>query len=200
MTWGNVEATRQMIRRIAFRQGFGDLLAEGVMRAARAIGKDAPNLAIHTMKGNTPNMHDHRNWWAVLVDTCVSQMGTAEGFSVAKTGGHRRFTQPGSCPEYLARRCPAMNSLFKGGVQFEDSLGVCRFNTQTDMKLLSEALSAATGWNFSALEGMEVGHRIVNLFRVFNMRHGHTAEMDAPSPRYGSAPMDGPNKEKSILP
>jgi hypothetical protein len=42
--------------------------------------------------------------------------------------------------------------------------------------------------------------RIVNLLRVFNIRHGHTAEMDAPSPRYGSAPVDGPSQGKSIMP
>lgn len=44
-----------------------------------------------------------------------------------------------------------------------------------------------------------VGRRIVNLLRVFNIRHGHTAEMDAPSPRYGSIPVDGPSQGKSIM-
>jgi len=48
-------------------------------------------------------------------------------------------------------------------------------------------------------ETMEVGRRIVNLLGVFNIRHGHTAEMDAPSPRYGSAPVDGPSQGKSIM-
>lgn len=46
---------------------------------------------------------------------------------------------------------------------------------------------------------MEVGRRIVNLLRVFNIRHGHIAEMDAPSPRYGSTPVDGPSQGKSIM-
>ena len=46
---------------------------------------------------------------------------------------------------------------------------------------------------------MEVGKRIVNLLRAFNIRHGHTAEKDAPSPRYGSAPVDGPSQGKSIM-
>ena len=45
-----------------------------------------------------------------------------------------------------------------------------------------------------------VGERIVNLLRVFNIRHGHTADMDAPSPRYGSAQVDGPKPGKSIMP
>ncbi|GAJ11501.1 unnamed protein product, partial [marine sediment metagenome] len=76
MTWGNAEATREMLRRIATRQGFGDVLAEGVMRAAQHIGGEAPNFAIHTMKGNTPRAHDDRNRWPMLFDTCLSQMGT----------------------------------------------------------------------------------------------------------------------------
>jgi aldehyde:ferredoxin oxidoreductase len=94
----------------------------------------------------------------------------------------------------------AWNALCKGANQFDDSLGVCRFTTRTNLKLLAEAISAATGWDFPIEETMEVGMRIVNLLRVFNIRHGHTAEMDAPSPRYGSAPVDGPSQGKSIIP
>jgi aldehyde:ferredoxin oxidoreductase len=200
MVWGNVEATREMLRRIAVRQGFGDVLAEGVMRAARHIGKEAPNFAIHTMKGNTPRGHDHRNRWTMLFDTCVSQMGTDEGFSVAKPADlgipvNVVFGTTTSPEDTLS-----MNCHFKGAHQFEDSLGACRFNTQTNIKLLAEAISAATGWDFPPQEAMEVGRRIVNLLRVFNIRHGHTTEMDAPSPRYGSAPADGPNQGKSIMP
>ena len=91
------------------------------------------------------------------------------------------------------------NAQCKGAAQFEDCLGVCRFTTRTDLKLLAQALSAVTGWNFSTEETLEAGKRIVNLLRVFNIRHGHTAEMDAPSPRYGSAPVDGPSQGKSIM-
>ncbi|NIM44185.1 MAG: aldehyde ferredoxin oxidoreductase, partial [Nitrososphaeria archaeon] len=38
MKWGNVEAVRQLLHMTAHRQGFGDLLAEGVMRASQRIG------------------------------------------------------------------------------------------------------------------------------------------------------------------
>jgi len=93
----------------------------------------------------------------------------------------------------------AWNSQCKGAVQFEDCLGVCKFNTRTDLKLLAQAISASTGWDFSIHEAMEAGRRVVNLLRAFNIRHGHTAEMDAPSPRYGSTPLDGPCQGKSIM-
>jgi leucyl-tRNA synthetase len=40
-TWGNVDATLKLIEKIANRDGVGNLLAEGVKRAAEKIGKGA---------------------------------------------------------------------------------------------------------------------------------------------------------------
>ncbi len=199
LTWGNYEAANQMLRKIATRQGFGDVLAEGAMRAAQHIGGEAPNFAIHTMKGNTPRVHDHRTRWPMLFDTCLSQMSTDEGYSMLNPEdlGISVSSSVGS-PNTSPEDTLSQNVQFKGAVQFEDCLGVCRFNTRTGLKLLAQAVSAATGWDFSTEETMEVGRRIVNLLRVFNMRHGHTAEMDAPSPRYGSTPVDGPTQGKNI--
>jgi aldehyde:ferredoxin oxidoreductase len=199
MTWGNVEATREMLRRIARRQGFGDVLAEGAMRAAQRIGGEAPNFAIHTMKGNTPRGHDHRTRWPMLFDTCLSQMSTDEGFSMLYPADlglpFRTSLGPNTSPEDTL----TWNAQCKGAAQFEDCLGVCRFTTRTDLKLLAQAVSAATGWDFAIEETMVVGRRVVNLLRAFNIRHGHTADMDAPSPRYGSTPVDGPSRGKSIM-
>jgi len=135
----------------------------------------------------------------MLFDTCLSQMSTDEGFSMMRPAelglSFRTSMGPNTSPEDTL----TWNAQCKGATQFEDCLGVCRFTTRTDLKMLAEALSAATGWDFPAEETMTVGRRIVNLLRVFNMRHGHTAEMDAPSPRYGSTPVDGPSEGKSIM-
>ena len=60
------------------------------------------------------------------------------------------------------------------------------------------ALNAATGWNMDADEAMHVGRRIVNLLRAFNIRHGIGPDVEKPSARYGSVPVDGPNKDKNI--
>ncbi len=201
LKWGNYKAALELIYKIARREGLGDVLAEGAMRAAQKIGGEAPNFAIHTMKGDTPRGHDHRNRWAQILDTCVSQMSTDEGYSV---GNPADVGAPDLKPTIGLNYnnfddLLKWNVKFKGGAQFEDCLGVCRFTCRTDMKLLSQAVSAATGWDFSANEGLEVGRRIVNLLRAFNMRHGHTAEMDAPSPRYGSTPVDGPSKGYTIM-
>lgn len=80
-----------------------------------------------------------------------------------------------------------------GRRQFEDSLVVCRSACQ-DIARDLDALNAATGWDFNLAEAMAVGRRAVNLLRMFNFRCGLTKEMEAPSPRYGSAVPEGPFK------
>jgi aldehyde:ferredoxin oxidoreductase len=199
LTWGNYEVVSQMMRKIATRQGFGDVLAEGAMRAAQRIGGEAPNFAIHTMKGNTPRSVDHRIKWPALFDTCPSQMGSDEGSSIAHPAELGLLIRPSLGQNTSPEDTLAWNARCKGAKQFEDCLGVCERNTATDTKLIAQAVSAATGWDFTAEELMKAGRRVVTLLRVFNMRHGHTAEMDAPSPRYGSTPVDGPVQGKSIM-
>tara|TARA_Y100000031_G_scaffold123996_1_gene139557 strand:- start:193 stop:645 length:453 start_codon:yes stop_codon:yes gene_type:complete len=83
---------------------------------------------------------------------------------------------------------------------FEDTLGTCRFATGPDQEVLAEAVRAATSWDFDRAEAEAVALRILNLTRVYNFRCGHTRALEAPSPRYGSAPVDGPAKGKSIMP
>ena len=49
-----------------------------------------------------------------------------------------------------------------------------------------------TGWDWTVETPKEMGLRIVNLMRMFNFRHGLNKEMEAPSVRYSSTPVDGP--------
>ncbi|HXY74432.1 MAG TPA: aldehyde ferredoxin oxidoreductase N-terminal domain-containing protein, partial [Dehalococcoidales bacterium] len=60
ITWGNAEAMRALMKKIAYREGFGNILAEGVMRAAKTIGGEADDIAIYTTRGNIVRGHDHR--------------------------------------------------------------------------------------------------------------------------------------------
>jgi aldehyde:ferredoxin oxidoreductase len=83
---------------------------------------------------------------------------------------------------------------------FEDSLVTCRFNTRMNVPLLTQAVNAATGWSLMPEEAKTVGLRAINLFRVFNLRAGIKAELDKPSERYSSTPVDGPWKGTSIRP
>ena len=194
MRWGDAESTRQLLYMIAYRQGVGDLLAEGVMRVSQKIGGEAAESAIYTAKGNTPRGHDHRTRWFEMFDTCVSNTGTLETGPTGAYFGGAELQGPGHPMEVSTAIAET-----KGMMLFEDSLGVCRFNGRMNLVLESEAVSAITGWDFTPEEAKTVGLRAANLMRAFNTRAGITREMDRPSARYGSTPVDGPSKGQSIM-
>lgn len=196
MRWGNGEAIMAMLNKIAYRQGFGDILAEGVMRAAKQVGGQAPYFAVHTLKGNTPRSHDHRVSWFEMFDTCVSNLGTLEAHSGAP---YKLLGLPEIYEKFDAEVISAMVAKTKGAMLFEDTVITCRYNTLTRLDLLCQAVNAATGWNMDVQEAMTVGKRAVNIARAFNLRNGIGPELDAPSMRYGSTPLDGNAAGKGIM-
>jgi aldehyde:ferredoxin oxidoreductase len=197
LQWGNVEAILQILKKIAYREGCGNRWAEGVKRAAESVGGEALNCAVYTEKGASPRSHDHRAVWAELIDTCVSNTSTIE-----VVGGKLQPEAVGVAPVKNAfdpYEVSAANARLNGRRQFDDCLGMCRFCLY-DFQLTVDCLNAVTGWDFSVQEAFGVGRRVVHQLRLFNVRHGLTKEIEAPSARYGSAPVDGPAKGISIMP
>ena len=190
--WGDPEAVKQLLHIIAHRIGCGDFFAQGVMHASQQKGGDAAAAAIYTMKGSTPRGHDHRTRWKEMFDTCTSNTGTLETATYVTTP---ELSGPGYPVEVSTYEATA-----KGLMIFEDSLGTCRFNTRTNIPLLTDAVNAVTGWEMTQEEARTVGLRSVNLMRAFNIRVGITREHDRPSTRYGSTPVDGPTKGIGIQP
>ena len=197
LTWGNADAVYQLLHKIARRDGFGDVLADGAKAAAERIGGEALDAGIFTAKGGVPRSHDHRAMWAEMFETGVSSTGTIEAgrnMPPADAG----LESPGDPfnPDDVVKLLVHT----KGGKAFEDSMGTCTFTTRTDVRKLVEVLNAATGWDYTFEEAMQAGERTANLMRSFNIRHGITADVDleGPSKRYGSAPVDGPVKGVSI--
>jgi aldehyde:ferredoxin oxidoreductase len=197
MVWGDVEATATMLKKIATRTGCGNLFADGVKQAAERVGGEALGCAVYTHKGASPRGHDHRANWTEMIDTCFSNTGTIES-----TGGPPQTDQLGLPPlqnRFDPIAVSTQNAKLNGRRQFEDCLGVCRF-CMHDFRMTLDCLRAVTGWELDILDAMDVGKRIVNVLRVFNIRHGLTKEIEAPSCRYGSTPTDGPAKGISIAP
>ena len=158
-----------MLRKIAHRDGCGDLFADGVKRSAEKLGGEALNSAVYTLKGASPRGHDHRAHWMEFIDTCLSNTSTVE------TGGNL-FTPPnlGLTPvkdRFDPIAMSTQNAKLNGGRNFEDSLGVCRLCTPS-LTLTLECLNAITGWDYTPADAVDTGLRIVNLMRMFNFRHG----------------------------
>jgi aldehyde:ferredoxin oxidoreductase len=199
LTWGNVEAVRELLNRTARREGYlGDLLADGVMRASRKVGGEPAKWAIYTQKGASPRGHDHRGKtrWYELFDTCMSNTGTIEA---TWAGIHPQLVdmEPPEDP-FSHEEVASFNARYNGIRQFDDCLGTCRL-ASPHPKLVLECFNAVTGWDWSLDDAFTVGRRIVNLLRVFNLRHGLDVETERPSIRYGSVPVDGPAAGVNIM-
>ena len=198
LTWGNVEAVKVLINNIALRKGYlGRLLANGVMRASQEIGGEAQNWAVYTQKGATPRGHDHRARWSELFDTCMSNTSTIE----STFGGVMPDTVDNVPPvtdPFSHEEVSSLNAKFNGIRQFDDCLGTCRLAAPHPKKVLA-CFNSVTGWDWSLEDAFDVGRRIVNLLRVFNLRHGLEIADERPSTRYGSIPAGGPAKGKNIM-
>ncbi|MDY7078976.1 MAG: aldehyde ferredoxin oxidoreductase family protein [Chloroflexota bacterium] len=189
LTWGNAEAMEAMMRRISQREGFGTVLAEGVRRAAQMIGQGAEAYAYHS-KGLELTAYDPRGG-----------MGTALGYAVSTRGGD--FTSVYAVPEYrwepeqgrewfgTEKAADRLSTEGKGRLVKRtmivsavlDALGICKvpvLSVVGDYSLENEAAltAALTGWDMDADELALVGERIINLERLFNLRHGASREDD----------------------
>ena len=198
MTWGNAEAALALMKNIAFRRGYGNTLAEGVKRAAEQLGGEAANWAIFTGKSNTPRGHDHRGRWVEMIDTCVSDTSTLETQMLIKN--KKLWNIPDPMDVFDPEQVVAAEVNSKGSMTISDCLVQCWFTSFNDTEDQTEAINAATGWNMSLEEVMKVGRRVVNMMRVYNLKAGLTPDLERPSPRYSSQPVDGPNKDKAIGP
>ena len=195
LRWGDAEGANRLLEMISRRKGFGDLLAEGVKRAAEKLGGRAQESAIYTLKGASPRGHDHRGRWDEMLDTCTASTGTLESgipVHVTELGLPARINPFNG--EEVARQVAGL----LGRRHFEDSLGICVFTTRTRLENVCRALSAATGWNYTVAEAMSFGRRTAAILRAFNLRCGIGPETERPSPRYGSTPTDGPAKGQAV--
>lgn len=198
MTWGNAPAILAMLKKVARREGaLANVLAEGVMRAAKQIGGEALNIGVHAMKGAVPRGHDHRSLWWEMFDTSISDTGTIETHRQTET---KMFGLPPLSDNFAGQEIARIVAVARGAMPFEDSLGVCRFTCRTQIPIFCEMLKAACGWDYTFEEANTAGRRFATLLRAFNIRHGITPAVEAPSPRYGSTPVDGPAQGKSIRP
>jgi aldehyde:ferredoxin oxidoreductase len=199
LTWGNVEAVKELLNRIARRRGnIGNLLADGVMRASKKVGGEAANWAVYAQKGAAPRGHDHRgsSRWYELFDTCLTNTSSLE----STWGGiHPKLVDMAEPTNHFSHeQVSTFNANYSGIRLFDDCLGTCRF-ASPHPKLVLDCFNAVTGWNWNLQDAFTVGRRIVNLLRVFNFRHGMKIGDERPSVRYGSVPVDGPAKGINIM-
>jgi len=180
LTFGNAEAMLAMVERIARREGFGDLLAEGTMRAAEKIGKGAPEFAIH-VKGQEIPMHEPRAKQAMGLHYSLHVAGADHGTGIHDT-------------EVLDQETGA--KLYKKALsaQLTNTLGLCKFVPWTDEQV-REAVAYVTGEPWTEGDLRQVVERGVAIARIFNIREGFTEKDDLLPKRFtADSPPGGPLK------
>jgi aldehyde:ferredoxin oxidoreductase len=195
LKWGDTQGANRLLQMISKREGFGDLLAEGVKRAAEKLGGPAKAAAVYTGKGASPRGHDHRARWEEMLDTCTSSTATME------TGNPVHQTEvglPARINPFNGEEVAKLVAGCRGRRNFEDSLGICIFTTRTRLENVCRALSAATGWYYTVDEAMRFGRRTAAINRAVALRCGLTPDLEHPSERYGSTPHDGPAKGQAV--
>jgi len=197
LNWGDHQVILELLKKIAYREGFGSVLAEGSLRASQMVEKGSEKYVFH-MKGQD------------LIEGIRSMKGWALGVVVSARGGaHTR-----GAPTTESRKLSPEDSQKIFGVEtagdaraylgkaevvkyFEhvnallDSLGVCFFtgNWTSPEGITPEELarlySHATGIRTSEKELMKTGERIHNVEKMFNVSHAGFSRGEDYPPRGG---------------
>ncbi len=216
LEWGNAETILTLIHKVAHREGFGDLLADGVRKAAQRLGRGSETIAMHG-KGLEVFQADPRAIKAYGLGNAVASRGadhlrSEPWFELSNDPeeGVRRFGVPETAFRLETRGKGRLVKHFEEMAAIADATGVCK-NTYNNMEVLSwddtaELLQAATGWDISGEEVQRVGERIVNLERQFIAREGISREDDTLPQRFlkqplpeGSGPSTGSVLELEIM-
>ena len=175
LTWGNHRALIAILEKMVTREGFGDILADGIKSASEKIGKGSEKFAVH-IGGQEPGMHDPR-----LEGHNHAGTPSAAMYWLSPPPG--RHTQAFGKPSFLNH----MNN----------ALGLCMIlNDFTPEPALTAArvTAAVTGWDYSVEELLQTGDRIGTMRHVFNLREGLNPLKHFIHGRiYGNPPLtDGP--------
>ena len=207
LVWGNADAVIQMIHKIARREGIGNLLAEGVKRAAAALGRGAEHFALH-VKGQEVPMHDPRGKVGLSLAYALSPTGADhmeaphDPFYESWGDYYHEFSHLGLLePVDRMDFGPAKVRAFyymQTVWNLYNCVGMCDFVGTPMGALLVERLrdfiNAATGWDMSIFELMKVGERANTMARLFNVREGFTAADDTLPDRLFQPLENGPLK------
>jgi aldehyde:ferredoxin oxidoreductase len=203
LKFGNAEAMMKMVEMIARREGIGDVLAEGCMRAAEKFGRGAAEYAMH-IKGQELPMHDPRGKVAMGVGYAISPTGADHMHNMHDTDVARvnpliqaLGLHDSLPPTEFSPAKVRMLQYFTNFRHFTNCALICNFMPYSPQRL-TELVSGATGWHFSDWELMKVGERAHALARAFNAREGFTAKDDYLPERLYKGVSTGPLQDKGI--
>lgn len=193
LRFGNDEAMLKVLRKMAFRDGVGDLLADGSLAAARKIGKGTDKYAMQ-IKGLELPGYDVRGL-----------KGHGLGFATSYTGAdHCRgyaFQEVFGIPipwqvDRFATEGKGKLTMWNQDIRTAtlDCAPMCAFLLDmvfpaTACQNTAALMEAVTGLSLTPEQVQQVGERVNNLARAFNVREGFTRADDTLPERLMTEPL-----------
>ena len=172
--WGNHQDIIKMVERIGRREGLGQVLGEGVKRAADQIGKGAEAYAMH-VKGSEIAGYEPRAVKGYGLIYATSNIGANHMY------GRPRQELEGTIDRYSETEKGKIIANVEIEQAVNDSLIRCNFGaTGLLPELRNRLLVAATGFEeFGDSSYFDrIGERVVCLERAFNVREGFSRQDD----------------------
>ena len=173
LRWGGADAAMDLLHKIGRREGFGDVLADGVKVAAEKIGNGSEAYAIH-IGGQELPMHDPKlqpeYHTTYKLDPTPARHTQYEGNS--RFGGPKYPRAPKDFKDYESR-----GEHHKGASEYMhvvNATGMCQFimmAAPTDR--FPQWINQVTGWGMTGEELQQAGERIANLRMAFEVREGN---------------------------
>jgi len=190
--FGNHNAVVALIHKIAQREGLGDVLSKGTKRAADIIGSNASDFAMQ-VKGLELAAYEPRRAKGMGLGYATSPRGGCHerGYLLSEVFGIEQFSYEGK---------GALVQRTQDSVAIKDSLCFCAFaSAGASVQDLAELFSAVTGWEKSEQSLMDIGERICNLERLFNLREGFTRSDDSLPKRFLEDPLPGSDGKPEVV-
>lgn len=189
--FGDENVTLEMLKRIAYREGFGFLMGEGVKRMAESIGKGTERFAIHCKGMEFPG-YDPRGAYGCALTFAVNPRGAC----------HRRAWPPlelfsGANPHTVEGKAKLIKGTYDEQIIMH-LLMVCDFPASAIPMSIDDYLkylNVTLGTQLTTDDLFEAAERTETLIRMFNNREGKgRADDQLPDRIICEAPPDGPAK------
>ena len=187
LEWGNAEAWLKMEEKLAYREGIGDLLADGVKEASRRLGKSSEEFALHMKGQDTVDPYRACKAWGFGVATSpvAGRHLRGAGFKSGVIGPQEGLIYSAEGYENV----PELVFWESRAKEIEDITGICNYlGTFTGAFALepsdyTELVNSAMGIDLTEEEFMLIGRRGINLEKAFNTIHTDFHRKDDYPPR-----------------
>lgn len=197
LDWGDPDGMTNAVRMLAFREGFGSIMAEGANAVAAHFGH--PELAM-TVKGQGIPAYDPRGLKGMGIGYATSNRGACHlrAYTPAAELGVMPFNSLKVDPlEWKGKG--ELAKVFQDVHAFSDSLDLCKFSAfAMGADEYAQQYSAMTGVPFTADDVLKTGERIYNLERHYNNLNGFKEGSDYLPKRFLEEPSDQPGSKGHV--